>query len=156
MCFLLISWSSKYGNYIFQSLNYVGINLKPWFLIKSNYYIVPSPSTTLPCSSKNVRYGVQHMAKTNTITINILITWNNELQFSPLQWSWCFLRRSEKSELFIWPSQNIWTLIKDSTNNVHISKKATKLWRTSKLFLMLLNQLKSFFFLDFIKFWCPS
>ena len=47
MCFLLISWSSKNGNYTFQSLNHVDINLKPHFLIKSGYYIVPSPSTAL-------------------------------------------------------------------------------------------------------------
>ena len=45
--FQLISWSSKNGNYIFQSLNHVDINLKPWFLIKNGYYIVPSPSTAL-------------------------------------------------------------------------------------------------------------
>ena len=31
----------------FQSLNHVDINLKPRFLIKSGYYIVPSPSTAL-------------------------------------------------------------------------------------------------------------
>ena len=31
----------------FQSLNHVEGNLKTWFLIKSGYYIVPSPSTTL-------------------------------------------------------------------------------------------------------------
>ena len=30
-----------------QSLNYVDVNLKPRFLIKSGYYIVPSPSTAL-------------------------------------------------------------------------------------------------------------
>ena len=35
------------GNYIFQSLNHVIINLKPRFLIKSGYYNVPSPSTAL-------------------------------------------------------------------------------------------------------------
>ena len=29
---------------------YVDINLKLRFLIKSGYYIVPSPSTALPCS----------------------------------------------------------------------------------------------------------
>ena len=33
---------------MFQSLNHVEINLKPKFdLIKSDYYIVPRPSTTL-------------------------------------------------------------------------------------------------------------
>ena len=32
---------------IFQSLNHVEINLKPQFLIRSGYYIVPNPSTTL-------------------------------------------------------------------------------------------------------------
>ena len=32
---------------IFQSLNHVYINLKPKVLIKSGYYIVPSPSTAL-------------------------------------------------------------------------------------------------------------
>ena len=37
----------KNENYIFQSLNHVDINLKPWFLIKSGYYIVPSLSTAL-------------------------------------------------------------------------------------------------------------
>ena len=47
MRFLLISWSSKNGNYIFQSLNYVDINWKLWFLIKSSYYIVPSASSAL-------------------------------------------------------------------------------------------------------------
>jgi hypothetical protein len=31
----------------FQSLNHVDVDLKPRFLIKSGYYIVPSPSTTL-------------------------------------------------------------------------------------------------------------
>ena len=36
------------GNYIFQSLNHVDINLKPHFLIKCGYHIVPSPSTALP------------------------------------------------------------------------------------------------------------
>ena len=30
-----------------KSLNHVGVNLKSWFLIKSRYYIVPSPSTAL-------------------------------------------------------------------------------------------------------------
>ena len=52
MRFLLISWSSKNGNYIFQSLNHVDINLKPRFLIKSGYYIVPSPSTALENSNR--------------------------------------------------------------------------------------------------------
>ena len=32
---------------IIQKLNHVDINLKPRFLIKSGYYIVPSPSTAL-------------------------------------------------------------------------------------------------------------
>ena len=32
---------------MFQSLNHVDVNLKPRFLIKSGYYIVPSPSTAL-------------------------------------------------------------------------------------------------------------
>ena len=37
------------GNYIFfQSLIHVDFNLKLRFLIKSSYYIVPSPSTALP------------------------------------------------------------------------------------------------------------
>ena len=45
--FLLISWSSKNKNYIFQSPNHVGINLKPHFLFKIGYYIVPSPFTAL-------------------------------------------------------------------------------------------------------------
>ena len=31
----------------FQSLNHVDMNLKPRYLIKSGYYIVPSPSTAL-------------------------------------------------------------------------------------------------------------
>ena len=30
---------------MFQSLNHVDVNLHPGFLIKSGYYIVPSPST---------------------------------------------------------------------------------------------------------------
>ena len=32
---------------IFQSLNHVEVNLKPQFLMKSGYYIVPSLSTAL-------------------------------------------------------------------------------------------------------------
>ena len=52
MCFLLISWSSKNGNFIVQSLHHVDVNLKPRFLIKSGYYIVPSPSTTLELHSE--------------------------------------------------------------------------------------------------------
>ena len=47
MRILLISWSSKNGNEIFQSLNHVDIYLKPQFLINSGYYFVPSPSTAL-------------------------------------------------------------------------------------------------------------
>ena len=45
--FLLISWSTKNGNYILQSLNQVDVNLKPRVLIKSGYHILPSPSTAL-------------------------------------------------------------------------------------------------------------
>ena len=41
MRFLLISWSSKNRNYIFQSLNHVGINLK------LHFFNQPSPSTAL-------------------------------------------------------------------------------------------------------------
>ena len=33
--------------YFFQSLNHVDFYFKPQFLVKSGYYIVPSPSTTL-------------------------------------------------------------------------------------------------------------
>ena len=47
MCFLLISRLSRNGNWIFPSLNHVDINLKSRFLIKSCYYIEPSPSTVL-------------------------------------------------------------------------------------------------------------
>ena len=47
IAFLLISWSSKNGNYTFQSLNYLDINKKPRFLIKSGYYILPSSYTAL-------------------------------------------------------------------------------------------------------------
>ena len=36
-----------FRNYILQSLNHVDVNLKPQFLIKISYYIVPSPSTAL-------------------------------------------------------------------------------------------------------------
>ena len=39
---------------IFQSLNHADINLKSGFLIKSGYYIVPSPSTALV----NVQIGL--------------------------------------------------------------------------------------------------
>jgi hypothetical protein len=38
---------------IFQSLNYVGVNLKAQFLIKSGYYIVPSPSTAIHLIKQN-------------------------------------------------------------------------------------------------------
>ena len=52
LCFLLI------GNSIFESLNHIEINLKPRFLIKSGYYIVPSPSTALqyPFGMKAARH----------------------------------------------------------------------------------------------------
>ena len=48
LCFLLIhnSWKTEII-FFFQSLNHVDFYLKPWFLIKSSYYIVPSPSTAL-------------------------------------------------------------------------------------------------------------
>ena len=36
-----------FGNQILQSPNHVELNLKPWSLTKSSYYIVPSPSTAL-------------------------------------------------------------------------------------------------------------
>ena len=36
-----------FGNYILQSPNHVELNVKPLSLIKSGYYIVPSPSTVL-------------------------------------------------------------------------------------------------------------
>ena len=35
------------GNYIFQSLNHVEVNLKPQLFIKRGYYILPNPSTAL-------------------------------------------------------------------------------------------------------------
>ena len=57
LCFLLISWSSKNGNYIFQSVNPFEINLKPRFSIKSGYYIVPSPSTALVFMSLETWYS---------------------------------------------------------------------------------------------------
>ena len=47
MRFLQISWWSKNVNSILQSLNQIENNLKPRFLIKSGYHIVPSPSTSL-------------------------------------------------------------------------------------------------------------
>ena len=49
LCFLLIIQKRKL---YFQSLNHVDINLKPQFLIKSGYYIAPSPSTALLCIIK--------------------------------------------------------------------------------------------------------
>ena len=45
--FLLIHNSWKTEIEMFQSLNHVDVNLKPRFLNKSGYYIVPSPSTAL-------------------------------------------------------------------------------------------------------------
>ena len=45
--FLLIHNSWKTDIIFFQSLNHVDFYLKPWFLIKSGYYIVPSPSIAL-------------------------------------------------------------------------------------------------------------
>ena len=47
MRFLLISWLSKTEIRFFLSLNHVEIHLNPQFLIKSGYYVVPSPSTDL-------------------------------------------------------------------------------------------------------------
>jgi len=41
-----------FENWILQLLNHVNVNLKPQFLIKSGYYIVPSPSTA-SIQSKN-------------------------------------------------------------------------------------------------------
>ena len=55
---LTSTWSAEidqliFRNYILQSLNHVEVNSKPQFLIKSGYYIVPSPSTAL-LTSKGV------------------------------------------------------------------------------------------------------
>ena len=47
-------WSSKNKKYIFQSLNHVDIYLKLQFLIKTNYYIVPSPALTIALMSEQV------------------------------------------------------------------------------------------------------
>ena len=47
MHFLLIHINQKTEIEIFQLLNHVDVNLKPQFLIKSGYCIVPSPSTAL-------------------------------------------------------------------------------------------------------------
>ena len=48
----------SFGYYIFQSPNYVEVNLKPQFLIKSGYYIVLSPSNPL---FSNQNLGVWEM-----------------------------------------------------------------------------------------------
>ena len=45
--FCLYTTAEKRKFDFFQSLNHVDVNLKPHFLIKSGYYIVPSPSTAL-------------------------------------------------------------------------------------------------------------
>ena len=55
-----IALSEKQKFYLFQSLNHVDVNLKPQFLIKSGYDIVPSPSTALTkgmtiCTSFNLQ-----------------------------------------------------------------------------------------------------
>ena len=50
MSFYQIGWyttAEKRKLYFLKSLNHVDFYLKPWFLTKSSYYIVPSPSTAL-------------------------------------------------------------------------------------------------------------
>ena len=38
--------------------------------------------TPKPCKSRNVKWGVQHIANTRTMTINIFITWKTHIYFS--------------------------------------------------------------------------
>ena len=48
----------KNGNYNSPKLNHVDVNLKPQFLIKSGYHIVPSPSTALVTPCNFVKVGI--------------------------------------------------------------------------------------------------
>ena len=61
----------------FQSLNHVDINLKPRFLIKSGYYIVPSPSTALSNTYKSVLWTVDLLKQKwiqNCILVPVYVT----------------------------------------------------------------------------------
>ena len=63
-----------FGIYILKSLNYVYVYLKPWFLIKSGHYIVPSPSTALVLMElhDNVITGLEIFAKQLNLSNQIL------------------------------------------------------------------------------------
>ena len=54
---------SKNENYIFQSLNYVDMNLMPRFLIKNGFYIVPSPSTAFEFNKTDKSFSFQGCEK---------------------------------------------------------------------------------------------
>ena len=52
----MFSVDNSDGSWSLRSLNHVEVNLKPQFLIKSGFHIVPSPSTAL-ISIKKLKFG---------------------------------------------------------------------------------------------------
>ena len=84
----IFCWYTIAENIFFQSLNHVD-NLKPGFLIKSGYYIVPSPSTPLitglhkMCANKAYRVALLHSARicpSNGLLLLILYAQHDEIQ----------------------------------------------------------------------------
>ena len=134
----LISWSSKNANDILQSLNHVEINLKLWFLIKSGYYIVPSPSTALDLSKTQL--CAVHSVDCSRCAILIQITYFLLRAFNQ-QCLACRLGIGRCSQLltvlkFIYSKKttkkDLWMKIKENIRTV-------KIWRNLLTFLTLLR-----------------
>ena len=107
LCFLLISWSSKNGNFIVQSLHHVDVNLKPRFLIKSGYYIVPSPFTALFLMS-NMKFKSWMSSNTRCPLFLELSTWLLEFACPtgtpPISRDPWMFSPSSFHKLFSWPA----------------------------------------------------
>ena len=81
-------WSSKYGNYILQSLNHVDINLMPGFLIKSGYYIVKfiySEKATRFCEIFTLLLTTVHTVKSKLEILQNFVAFSEYMNFKRLQ-----------------------------------------------------------------------
>ena len=121
---------------MFNSLNHVDVNLTLWFLIKSGYYIVTSPSTVL---KKTKHQGILNVVMKYT-------RWENKIPQTHSKWAtrrslrfrgsllnlvlwWCYICILTTS-LSEWPRTN-----EDSQNmrcnrcgSVRASSSHTKIW----------------------------
>ena len=73
---------------IFQSLNHVEVNLKPQFLIKSSYYIVPSSPTILIDILRSILISTQMKINLGQIKAKYKFHDKHKIQISYILYSW--------------------------------------------------------------------